>query len=198
MAKRLFAYKAHVNEVLRTYPEKNVSVYNLIDNRKEYIPEVFEYLLELFSNLNINNSNKYIAKILIAIKDFCKCFDMNNIELEKDLIEKMFLLRNNYEYYLEKNKIEVNKNINTLLDEIDKYLKEKYPQSEIKEKEDIFKLEKQMEEKAKEINYLNMKLNNLESQYDNIKKLNEKKGDNLSSFKKKYNELQEIISKLKE
>lgn len=197
MAKRLFAYKPHVNEVLRTYPENDVNVYNLIDNRKEYIPEVFKYLLVLFSNLNINNSNKYIAKILIAIQDFYECFDMNNIELEKDLVEKLYSLRNNYEYFLEKNEIEANKNINILLDEIDKYLKEKYPQSEIKEKEDIFKLEKQMEEKDKEINDLNMKLNNLESQYDNIKKLNEKKGDNLSLFKKKCDELQEIISKLK-
>ena len=198
MAKRVFAYKLHVNDVLRNYPEKKINVYNLIDNRKEYIPDVFLYLIELFEKLNENNKEKYICKILIAINDFYDCFRANNLTFNENMVKKLYLLEDDYKYFLNKTGSKSNDNVLKILEEIKEKLKKDYPkQEEEKENNDnSYLLERQIKEKEEEIKNLSVKITALEEQNENLKKDLIKKSENMSNLKKKNKELQDQASQI--
>lgn len=187
-------YKFHVNKVLMTYSQSEISVYNLANGDVSIVDNVFSYLLELFTKLDENKTNNYITKILIGIKSFCEYYQEIEEPIDVELITKMRTLEEKYNDLVDQKGIDPDKHITEILTEIKCFIDQNYSfkdesiVSDLSEK--IIKLNDKVSENEEIIKQLSAQI---AKQDHIIKKLNRDKQKSEEDFIGQNNCLKEQL-----
>lgn len=198
--KKTFAYKLHVNKLLRTYAQSDIDIDTLVDGNIAYINDVFRYLIDLFNQLDINKTNNYVTKLLISIQCMYTYYEKKGKILDEELIKLIREAQSKYNCLVTENNIQLDKNVITLLNQQNDYLNSKYPSN--KEKDNLsnnYKLNQQLVDKDNKIENLNKQLSTKDSLIEQLqRKVERLKRENktLNDYNRKLSEKKQKILKL--
>ena len=103
--------KLCVDNVLKNNSVEDVDIYLLCDDDIEKANDVFNYLIELISNLKENSTNDYIIKIITGMISYVELCNEIKYELSDSEKNSILKIKDQYLEFLKKYNIESNDNI---------------------------------------------------------------------------------------
>ena len=186
--------KLNVENILKGYSANEIDFYLLCNGNPSKAPSIFNYLMELITNINEKSNDEYINKILVGIYSYIEFCNEIKFELDDEDIKKI----KNIEEILKKSKKDENKNIINTINKITNLLKQNtLSESERELIENNLKLFELVDELKDKITILEVKVKLYEEKTAKLEQV-KTNNQNLSKENKEISAKAQLISKINE
>lgn len=117
-------YKVEVDNLLKLRLANYDDFDKMFCRNQKSVDDVYNYLLELYSNIDKETKNNYISNIIVGLISYVNWYNFDKIELDSTVMESLKKIETQYKEYIEKYNKKEDSDIKFFLSELNKILEE--------------------------------------------------------------------------